>query len=118
MPAQIVYANPNVRADIGKVAVVKGPIVYCLEEIDNGSNLAGAYIDVNEALEEEYCPDVLGGVTVIKAKGKRVETTSWNDGKLYAPRPVKFENTNLTFVPYCNWGNRGYGEMSVWVKSL
>ena len=118
MPAQIVYANPNVRADIGKVAVVKGPIVYCLEEIDNGSNLAGVYIDVTEALEEEYCPDVLGGVTVIKAKGKRVETASWDDGKLYAPRPVKFEKTNLTFVPYCNWGNRGYGEMSVWVKSL
>lgn len=118
MPAQIVYANPNVRADIGKVAVVKGPIVYCLEEIDNGSNLAGVYIDVTEALEEEYCSDILGGVTVIKAKGKRVETASWDDGKLYAPRPVKFENTNLTFVPYCNWGNRGYGEMSVWVKSL
>ena len=60
---------------------------------------------------------VIGGVTVIKAKGKRVETVSWRDGKLYAPRPVTFEKAKLTFVPYCNWGNRGYGEMSVWVKA-
>ena len=118
MPAQIVYANPNVRADVGKVAVVKGPIVYCLEEIDNGDNLFGLYIDVDTYLEEKYCADILGGITVIKANGKRVKTVSWGDGKLYAPRPVKFEKVKLTFVPYCNWGNRGYGEMSVWVKAL
>ena len=47
-----------------------------------------------------------------------METVSWRDGKLYAPRPVTFEKAKLTFVPYCNWGNRGYGEMSVWVKAL
>lgn len=118
MPAQILYANPDVRADVGKVAVVKGPMVYCLEEIDNGDNLSGLYIDADTSLEEEYCADILGGVTVIKAKGKRVETVSWRDGKLYAPRPVTFEKAKLTFVPYCNWENRGYGEMSVWVKAL
>lgn len=118
MPAQIVYANPNVRADVGKVAVVKGPIVYCLEETDNGSNLSNLYLDVSEALTEEYREDILGGVTIIKAKGKRVETAAWSDGRLYAPRPVSFKETELTFVPYCNWGNRGYGEMSVWVRGI
>ena len=118
MPAQIVYANPNVRADVGKVAVVKGPIVYCLEETDNGSNLSNLYLDVSEPLTEEYREDILGGVTIIKAKGKRVETAAWSDGRLYAPRPVSFKETELTFVPYCNWGNRGYGEMSVWVRSI
>ena len=118
MPAQVVYANPNVRADVGKVAVVKGPIVYCLEETDNGSNLSNLYLDVSEALTEEYREDILGGVTIIKAKGKRVETAAWSDGRLYAPRPVSFKEAELSFVPYCNWGNRGYGEMSVWVRSL
>lgn len=118
MPAQVVYANPNVRADVGKVAVVKGPIVYCLEEKDNGSNLSNLYLDVSEPLREEYREDVLGGVTIIKAKGRRIETAAWNDGRLYAPRPVSFKAAELTFVPYCNWGNRGYGEMSVWVRSI
>lgn len=118
MPAQVVYANPNVRADVGKVAVVKGPIVYCLEETDNGSNLSNLYLDVSEALTEEYREDILGGVTIIKAKGRRVETAAWSDGRLYAPRPVSFSDAELTFVPYCNWGNRGYGEMSVWVRSI
>ncbi len=118
MPAQVVYANPNVRADVGKVAVVKGPIVYCLEETDNGSNLSNLYLDVSEALTEEYREDILGGVTIIKAKGKRVETAAWSDGRLYATRPVSFKEAELSFVPYCNWGNRGYGEMSVWVRGL
>ena len=118
MPAQVVYANPNVRADVGKVAVVKGPIVYCLEETDNGSNLSNLYLDVAEPLAEEYREDILGGVTIIKAKGRRVETAAWSDGRLYAPRPVSFKETELTFVPYCNWGNRGYGEMSVWIRSI
>lgn len=118
MPAQIVYANPNVRADVGKAAVMKGPIVYCLEEADNGENLSNLYLDVTEPLEEKFCADVLGGVTVIRAKGKRVDTVPWKDGKLYAPRPVNFEKAELMFVPYCNWGNREHGEMTVWVKTL
>ena len=62
--------------------------------------------------------NLLGGVTVVKAKGKRIQTNNWNPQKLYAPVPMTFEDTEVTFVPYGNWGNRQPGEMSVWVKAL
>lgn len=118
MPAHYVSANPQVRADTGKVAIVKGPIVYCLEQEDNGSNLSGIFLDTRYPLQEEFQANLLGGVTVVKAKGKRIQTNNWNPQKLYAPVPMTFEDTEVTFVPYGNWGNRQPGEMSVWVKAL
>lgn len=118
MPAQIVYANPKLRADAGKAAIVKGPLVYCMEQEENGENLSNLFLDTKEPLEEMVKEDVLGGIVAIKAKGKRMKTKEWEDNKLYAVRPVSFEETELTFVPYCNWGNRKPGEMSVWVKAV
>lgn len=118
MPAQLVYANPKVRADAGKAAVVKGPLVYCLEQIDNGENLSALYIERSESLTEEFLPELLGGVVAIKAKGKRMRESDWDSGKLYAVKPAAFEDAELTFVPYCHWGNRKYGEMAVWVKMI
>lgn len=118
MPALVMNANPMVRENVGKIAIVKGPIVYCLEEADNGKNLSGLYIDTKEPLKELFDAELLGGVMTILADGVFVKNSDWTDGKLYAPRPVSFEKTKLKFVPYCNWGNRKEGEMAVWVKSL
>lgn len=118
MPAQILYANPAVRADMGKVAIKKGPLVYCLEEVDNGAGLSDIYIDTNSKLTEMFDDSILGGVNIIMATGKRVKRSSWNTDKLYAPCPVSFEEAELTFVPYANWGNRDTGEMMVWVKGV
>ncbi|MBE5891151.1 MAG: glycoside hydrolase family 127 protein [Lachnospiraceae bacterium] len=118
MPPMLMHANPLVRADAGKVCIVKGPLVYCLEETDNGENLASLYVEENTPLEEFFESDLLGGVTVIKAKGKRICGKDWIDGALYEPRPVTFEDCELTFVPYCNWGNRKTGEMLVWVNGM
>lgn len=118
MPAQLVYANPKVRADAGKAAVVKGPLVYCLEQEDNEENLSKLFVDTKEPLEEVFKEDVLDGIVVVKAKGKRLQEKEWDDDRLYAVKPVSFEETELTFVPYCNWGNRSAGEMAVWVKAI
>lgn len=118
MPAHFVFANPNVRADSGKTAIVKGPLVYCLEQADNGENLSGLYVDIQAPLREEFRSDILDGVVVVKAKGKKACIKEWNQKKLYAKEPVKYEDTELMLVPYCNWGNRRPGEMSVWMKYL
>ncbi len=118
MPARIVYANPNVRADAGKAAIVKGPLVYCLEEADNGNRLAGIYLDTAQPLEESYTDSLFGGTCIIKAKGKKISETGWDGHTLYAPKPPVLEDTDLKFIPYCYWDNRGGGEMSVWVKHL
>ena len=108
-------ANPQVRSDVGKVAIVRGPIVYCLEEIDNGSNLSALFADTSEAIREE--PDGYAGSVVLKAKGVRVIQDSWT-GSLYSTVKPETEETELTAVPYFCWNNRGEGEMTVWIKEL
>lgn len=116
MPAQFVFANPKVRADAGKAAIVKGPVVYCLEQVDNGENLGSLFVDVTKPIRETK-DDALGGTLKLTAQGKRMKEKDWGKG-LYGTVPVGFEETELTLVPYCYWGNRGAGEMAVWMKML
>lgn len=118
MPAHFTYANPQVRADAGKVAVEKGPLVYCLEEADNGQCLSGLYVDTEAGLQESFDDSLLGATMVIKAKGRKLTQEGWDSHTLYAQQSPAYESVELTYVPYCYWGNRTHGEMSVWVKHL
>lgn len=113
-PARFVYANPEVRADSGKVAIMRGPMVYCLEETDNGENLPGIFADTQSVLTEESSP-LFGGIVAVKAKGKRIVKESWAGG-LYGEKKPEYEDVNLRAVPYAYWNNRGEGEMLVWIK--
>lgn len=70
MPAVFVHANPAVRADTGKVALMKGPLVYCLEEVDNGDNLASIYVSSNQTIQESYSDNLLQGTVKLHLKGK------------------------------------------------
>ena len=115
-PPKFVYANPQVRADSGKVAITRGPLVYCLEEIDNGQNLPAIFIDTEAGLTEETS-DLFGGCVVIKAKGKKIDENSVSE-ELYGAVKPKLEDTGLTAVPYPYWNNRGEGEMLVWIKDI
>ncbi len=113
MPVLRIYANPKVRADIGKVALVKGPVVYCLEEADNGANLGAFQLPDDALLEENYDEKLFGGTVIISAEGfKTVE----DGGSLYRTAPPKKEKAAMKFIPYCYWNNRGKGEMLVWVR--
>ncbi len=116
-PARFVRANPNVRADCGKAALVKGPLVYCLEEIDNGKNLSALYINTTQTIEE-IKSDLFGGITELAVPGKRMKETAWNEEELYGEHPVVLSDTILKAVPYAYWNNRGIGEMTVWLKEL
>ena len=118
MKARFVWANPNVCADEGKVAVMRGPLVYCLEEVDNGKNLSACYIDTREEPEEIFEQELLGGVVSIRLKGKRISPRSWEDMELYGEHRTQLEKTEFKAVPYCNWGNRKTGEMAVWIKEI
>ena len=115
-PPKFVYANPQVRADSGKVAITRGPLVYCLEEIDNGQNLPAIFIDTEAGLTEE-ASDLFGGCVVIKAKGKKIDENSVSE-ELYGTVKPKLKDTGLTAVPYPYWNNRGEGEMLVWIKDI
>ena len=115
-PAVFVHANPQVRADAAKTAVVKGPLVYCLEEADNGDDLSALLIDTAQTPEEIYDDQLLGGCSVVHIFGRKISGEGWNEHVLYQEKPVSLEDVKLTLVPYCYWGNRKAGEMLVWMK--
>lgn len=116
-PPRFVYANPKVRVDTGKVALMKGPLVYCLEEIDNGENLAALFVRTDSQIEEVKS-DILANTTILTLDGYRMEETEWGENELYGLHPAKFRDVKLMAVPYAYWNNRGMGEMQVWIKEL
>lgn len=117
MEIQRIQANPRLREDAGKVAIQRGPLVYCLEEIDNSPNLQNIILDENPGFTSEHMDGLLGGVTVIRGKALRNDESQWN-GQLY--RELHFEKVsgNITAVPYYAWNNRDEGEMTVWIRQL
>lgn len=115
-PAHYVYANPQVRSDAGKAAIVRGPLVYCLEEADNGANLPSIFPDTDAPLEESES-ELFGGCVTVRGRGKRVKEASWQGG-LYGTKKPELEETEFTAVPYPYWNNRGEGEMLVWMRAL
>ena len=112
MPARLVYGNARLAADAGKCAVVKGPLVYCLEEADNGEGLCGLWLDAEEPLREAPSEDLPG--ICITARGFQTVTGE----SLYSTQKPQLVPACLRFVPYCFWGNRTPGEMAVWVKYI
>ncbi len=117
IPAQFVHANPQVRADEGKIALVKGPLVYCLEEIDNGKNLSSILAKGNQKVEEKRSSGKADGMQ-LKFNGVSIDPSEWKEDELYRPGNVRLKERELTAVPYFRWGNRKAGEMTVWIKEL
>jgi DUF1680 family protein len=117
IPAEFVHAHPSVRADEGKVALVKGPLVYCLEEMDNFPNLASVFVREDEEIEEQKGIETKGLMKLL-FKGKAISSEGWDDHTLYQKQSVVFKDVSLTAVPYFSWGNRTPGEMTVWIKEL
>ena len=124
MTPHLVAANPLVREDYGKVAVQRGPLIYCLEQVDQEDR--GSIFDValspssgpNWGFTWEFRPDLLGGIVLLKHKGtaaarplsqeplyRTLERTPHSEGK----------EVNLTFIPYYAWANRIQGTMEVWI---
>jgi uncharacterized protein len=117
MPVQRIQANPNVAADRGRVALQRGPIMFCLEAVDNGGKVSDIVLPRDAELTTEFKSDLLGGIMTVKAKALRARSEDWKD-KLYQPAPSQAEPTELTAVPYCVWDNRQAGEMTVWIPEV
>ncbi|HSV26402.1 MAG TPA: beta-L-arabinofuranosidase domain-containing protein [Sedimentisphaerales bacterium] len=115
MPVERVEANPKVRQNAGRVALMRGPVVYCLEEADNGMDLNAIELKAQPAFR--VTTDTrLGGAPVIRAGAVRTLCNGW-DGRLYRPagRPVG-KTVTVKAVPYFMWANRRVGEMLVWIR--
>jgi uncharacterized protein len=115
MPVQLVAANPQVRADAGKVAIQRGPVVYCLEESDNGENLSAISLNKDSELIAQYDKNLLDGVVVIEGTAKRIDENAWGT-KLYKPFECHEKDIRIKAIPYFAWGNRGKGEMQTWIR--
>ena len=115
MPVERVHASPMVKADLGRVALRRGPIVYCLEGGDNGGTVRNLVIPPDAALSAEHRADFLGGVTVIRGNAKAVQRAEW-DGALYqAKNPQDVVDHPFTAIPYYANANREPAEMRVWM---
>jgi uncharacterized protein len=118
MEIERMVAHPNVKANAGKIALQRGPVVYCLEQVDNGENLASIEINGDSLIEERFEEELLNGVMVLSGKAKRTEVTSDVGQALYMrTEDVNTSETTFTAIPYYAWANRGEGEMTVWVRS-
>ena len=112
-----VAANPKVRADTGKIALMYGPYVYCLEETDNGSNLPAIYaVSSSLAVPEAPTEGLPGNLPTFVIHGKRLD--SGVGDTLYGSPSFRFSDVELKAVPYALWCNRTPGEMIVWLNAV
>ena len=116
MESKVVHANNKVRENVGKVAVVRGPIVYCLESIDNWEELQLIRIDEMDCNINEIAGQI-GDEDVIKLtmSGERAIVRN-EDSSLYNTKEVEYKKVILTLIPYYTWANRGEDEMMVWIR--
>jgi len=115
MPVERIRTNDNVPFNAGKVAIKRGPIVYCLEEQDNGNKLWNLLLNIDSDFHVRYESELLNGVVTLSAKGIR-ESQPIGDNSLYSTNKKELADVVLKFIPYYAWSNRGVGEMMVWVR--
>jgi hypothetical protein len=108
MPVRRVLCHEEVTANVGKVALERGPIVYCAEWPDNDGHVLNCVLADNAELTSEYRKDLLNGLTVIR--GKAVALSYGKDAESVLRREQDF-----VAIPYYAWAHRGPGEMAVWL---
>jgi len=114
MPVERVHAHPKVGSCAGRVALQRGPVVYCLEEADNGGDLNDVVLPPDAPLRAAHEANLLGGVTILSGRARR--RRPGRGGPLYSREGLATEPEPVTAVPYYAWANRRPGEMLVWIR--
>jgi DUF1680 family protein len=114
MPVRRVVAHEAVKDDAGKVALTRGPLVYCAEWPDNGGRVLDIGLYDGDVLQPEFRPNLLSGVVVITGRAKIKPEAAGG-----SPASQAVEGTrNVVLIPYYAWAHRGPGEMAVWLNKL
>jgi len=116
MPVERIEAHPAVREDIGRVALQRGPVVYCLEGVDNAAPLDRIVLPRDAKFETQFKSDFLSGVIVIAADALLADDQEWKE-TLYRSQPTPRRPFRITAVPSCVWDNRAPGAMRVWLRA-
>ena len=119
MPVERVIAHPEIRQTAGQIALQRGPIVYCLEEVDNGNRLANVVISDSATLEAQFDAELFHGVSVITGDAIRIEPEKESVALYRLRSQEELKQTPFKFkaIPYYLWANREPGEMRVWIRS-
>ena len=126
MMPQVIEANTRVVDDYGRAAVQRGPLVYCLEQLDqpDGVRLYDVSLDLRQKgssqFHEQFQSDLLGGIVVLTHSGAAMARAT-SDNKLYysySPKPIEVRPVELKFIPYYAWANRAPTPMQVWTPVL
>jgi DUF1680 family protein len=123
MPVRRVECNPYAIENVGRVALMRGPLLYCVEGADNpGIDPRALHVSTSALFSTEFHPDLLGGVVLLRGRVREVPPdVGWED-RLYRtarPRPARTEGrtVEVTAIPYYAWANREPGPMRVWLRS-
>ncbi len=114
MPVERMYAHPDVNADAGKVALQRGPLVYCAEQVDHEAPLQRMALTREAELSSQFDSGLLGGVVKIMAQAVAADADDWSD-TLYRPTRAQVQPCQFTAIPYYAWDNRAPGAMRVWL---
>ncbi len=116
MPVQRIAAHPKVEADVGRVALQRGPVLYCLEGVDNQGHVRNLVLPPGTALRAEHRAECLGGVTVVAGEALALRRAPWPT-TLYLPsgEVPGVAKIGFTAIPYFANANREPGEMLVWI---
>ena len=119
MPVERVMPHPRIRQTAGQIALQRGPLVYCLEEVDNGSRLANVCIPETSELDVSFDSELFGGVSVISGQALRIEPAEESTALYRHHSQARNNEAAFTFkaLPYYLWANRDPGEMRVWVRA-
>lgn len=125
MRVQTVFANPRVSESSGKIAIRRGPLVYCMESTDNSSFSLFDVVfplqprNLSEGFSVKYLPKLLGGMVVLE-KSAISFNPPLDETPLYSNAPYTQYNAQVraTMIPYYAWANRGITDMTVWVPYL
>lgn len=117
MEIEIIESHPKVKDNVGKVAIKRGPIVYCMEQVDNPWG-DPKYMEIADYNLKAEPSEILEGIVIIKGKGKIVDSRIW-ENNLYLPKEeVERNKKEVEFItiPYYAWANREKGPMTVWIR--
>ena len=113
MAVRRIQAHPFVASNAGRVALQRGPMMYCLEEMDNEVGVHHLSLPRHAQIAAEYRPNLLGGVTVLKGSAQYRTLDGWGE-RLYRPAR-EYDEATFVAVPYYSWDNRVSGAMTVWL---
>ena len=118
MEVKRLVSHPHVLGNLGRVALQRGPLIYCLEQADHSTDVWDITLPASAELTPEFVPGLLGGVTVLKGQGIAYDHSSW-EGTLTRPASANppSQLVPITAIPYYAWANREAGPMQVWIPS-